>query len=210
MFDFVNAPLPIRGDIPATLRNEWGHLAAPGATLSSRERIAVAAVSRSSVDGGGVPASGLDPSIDDLATTLMADPGAVDEALVRSTAAAVGDPTTVEVIGIVSRLSAVDGFHMALAVPIEALPDPVEGDPTRDITPDLKRRRTHVPMPPGPIPVSLDLAPSEGIAMEDLAGPLYMTYSDMAHDDFARSPGLNRSQMELISSRTSHRNGCFY
>ncbi len=210
MFDFVNAPVPIRRDIPAVLRNEWGHLSAPGTTLSSRERIAVAAVSRSSVDDDGAPVSGLDSSIDDLATTLMADPGAVDEALVRSTADSVGDPTTVEVIGIVSRLSAVDGFHMALGMPVEELPDPVDGDPTGDTTQGLKRRRTHVPMPPGPIPVSLDLTPPEGVAMADLAGPLYMTYSDMAHDDFARSPGLNRAQMELISSRTSHRNACFY
>jgi hypothetical protein len=210
VFDFVNAPVPIRRDIPAALRNEWGHLAAPGATLSSHERIAVAAVSRGSVDDDGVPASGLDPTIDDLATTLMSDPGAVDEALVRSTADSVGDPTTVEVIGIVSRLSAVDGFHAALGMPVEELPEPVDGDPTGDITQGLNRRRTHVPMPPGPIPLSLDLTPSEGIAMEGLAGPLYMTYSDMEHDDFARSPGLNRAQMELISSRTSHRNACFY
>jgi hypothetical protein len=210
VFDSESAPIPIRGDIPAALRNEWNRLAAPGATLSSHDRIAVAAVSRTSFDVDDTPTSGLHPSIDDLATTLMADPGAVDEALVRATADSVGDPTTVEVIGIVSRLSAVDGFHVALGMPLGALPDSLDGDPTRDITPDLKRRRTHVPMPPGPIPVSLDLTPSEGIAMEDLAGPLYMTYSDMAHDDFARSPGLNRAQMELISSRTSHRNACFY
>jgi hypothetical protein len=210
VFDFENAPVPIRRDIPTALRDEWTHLAAPGSTLSSHERIAVAAVSRRSLNDDGTQASALHPSIVDLATTLMSDPGAVEEALVRSTADSVGDPTTVEVIGIVSRLSAVDGFHMALGLPVEELPDPVDGDPTGDITQGLKRRRTHVPMPPGPIPVSLELTPPEGVAMEDLAGPLYMTYSDMAHDDFARSPGLNRAQMELISSRTSHRNACFY
>ena len=140
----------------------------------------------------------------------MTDPGAVDEGLVRYTADIVGDPMTVEVVGIVSQLSAVDGFHDALGIDVEPLPDPVEGEPTGAITPDLKRRRTHLPMPPGPIPVSLDLTPSEGLAMEAMAGPLYMTYGEMAFDNFERDPGLNRAQMEFISSRVSHRNACFY
>ena len=46
--------------------------------------------------------------------------------------------------------------------------------------------------------------------LELLAGPQYMTYADMAFPDFARTPGLNRSQMELISSRLSFHNECFY
>jgi hypothetical protein len=210
VFDFADSPVDVRGDIPAAFLSEWIHLAQPGATLSARERIGVAEIARRSVGADEGTASSLSGSIIDLATTLMADPGSVDEALVRSTAEAVGDPTTVEVIGIVSRLSAVDGFHKALDLPLEPLPHPAEGGPTGEITADLKRRRTHVPMPPGPIPVSLDLTPSEGVAMESLAGPQYMTYADMAYSDFARRPGLNRAQMELISSRTSHRNACFY
>jgi hypothetical protein len=210
MFDFVNAPVEIRGDIPNVLRKHWAHLASPGATLTSQERIAIAADARGSVAVGGAASAPFDRRTSPLASTLMADPGAVDEELVLATAASVGNATAVEVIGIVSHLSAVDGFHQALGIPLEPLPEPVTGEPTGDITPDLKRRRTHLPMPPGPIPVSLDLTPAEGTAMEALSGPLYMTYDDMAHDDFARDPGLNRAQMELISSRTSHRNACFY
>lgn len=210
MFDFPEAPVRIRSDLPEVFRAEWAHLTKPGATLTSADRIAVATEARRAVGDSESVSAGLDPEIGNLASTLMADPGAVDEALVRSTAEAVGDPTTVEVIGIVSRLSAVDGFHHALGLPVEPLPDEVGGEPTGAITPGLKRRRTYLPMPAGPIPVALDLTPVEGIAMEALAGPQYMTYQEMAKDDFARDPGLNRAQMELISSRTSHRNACFY
>ena len=210
MFDFADAQISMRNDLPQAFRAEWSHLATPGATLTSPERIAVAETARRSVHGSASPSTVLDSTIDALASTLMADPGAVEGPLVRSTADSVGDPTTVEVIGIVSRLSAVDGFHLALGMPLEPLPDPIDGQPSGDITPDLKRRRTHVPVPPGSIPFSLDLTPSEGSALKAIHGPLYMTYEDMAHDDFARDPGLNRAQMELISSRTSHRNACFY
>lgn len=210
MFDFAGATVPIRSDIATVFEREWAHLATPGAALSSQERLAVASEARNATRDGDAPLVRLQPTVSALAATLMADPGAVEEPLVRSTADATGEPTAVETIGIVSRLSAVDGFHRAMGLALEPLPEEVEGEPTGEITPDLKRRRTHVPMPSGPIPVSLDLVPAEGLAMESLAGALYMTYEDMAHHDFERQPGLNRAQMELISSRTSHRNGCFY
>lgn len=210
MFEFQGAEVPVRTDLQDAFREQWANLAAPGATLTSAERIAVATQARRSVGNSTAPPSTLHPAIVHLTSALMADPGSVHEPEVREAADTLGDPTTVETIGIVSLLSAVDGFHRALGVAVESLPEPLEGEPTGDITPDLKRRRTHVPMPPGPIPVSLDLVPSEGRAMKALAGPLYMTYEEMAFDDFARDPGLNRAQMELISSRVSHRNGCFY
>ena len=41
-------------------------------------------------------------------------------------------------------------------------------------------------------------------------GPHFMSGWEMALDDFARRPGLDRAQMELVSSRTSLHNECFY
>jgi hypothetical protein len=140
----------------------------------------------------------------------MNDPATVTGADVRSAADIAGDPQTVETIGVVCQLSAVDAFHKALGLDLPPLPSPQAGEPSGEITPHLKRRRTHVPVPPGPIPVTLDLVPSEGRMLEALAGPQYMTYADMAFPDYARTPGLNRSQMELISSRLSFHNECFY
>ena len=76
--------------------------------------------------------------------------------------------------------------------------------------PDDGLRRTHIPVPPGPIPVMLDLLPDEGAAFQALFGPQYMTGWEMALDTFRRSPGLDRAQMEVVSSRTSIHNECFY
>ena len=55
-----------------------------------------------------------------------------------------------------------------------------------------------------------DLLPMEGAVFQSLFGPHYMTGWEMALDGFARNPGLDRAQMELVSSRTSLHNECFY
>jgi hypothetical protein len=65
-------------------------------------------------------------------------------------------------------------------------------------------------MPPGPIPVSLDLVPSEGKALRALHGPLYMTGEQMGDPGFARQPGLDTPQLETVAARISLLNECFY
>jgi hypothetical protein len=116
----------------------------------------------------------------------------------------------VEVISLVSMLSAVDGAHRALTADLESLPSPVAGETTGDIAMGLNRRRTNVPMPPGPIPVALDLLPDVGRVFQASFGPQYMTGVEMASDRFERTPGLNRAQMEIVSTRVSLHNRCFY
>ena len=107
-------------------------------------------------------------------------------------------------------LAAIDGTHRGLGAGLEPLPEPQPGDPSGRVAAGLKRRRTHIPVPPGPIPVVLDLLPEEGAAFQAMFGPQYMTGWEMAMDNFYRSPGLNRAQMEIVSSRTSMHNECFY
>ncbi len=204
MFQFDDAPVPVRDDIGAAYGREWAYLAAPGASLSSAERIEVAGRTRTD------EATSLPDAVDSLVDRLARDPGSVSESHVRAAVDDSNEPTVVEVIGIVCRVSAVDSFHKALGVPLPPLPDPRAGHPTGEIAEGLKRRRTHIPVGPGPIPNTLDLVPAEGRALEAIHGPQYMTYDEMDDDRFAREPGLNRAQMELISSRTSLHNQCFY
>jgi hypothetical protein len=130
--------------------------------------------------------------------------------MVRRAAADAGDPMVVEVISIVSMLSAVDGTHGALGAVPEPMPAPLEGATTNEIAEGLKQRRTHVPMPAGAIPAALNLLPGVGQVYQSSFGPQYMTEPEMAFDDFRRTPGLDRAQIEIVSSRTSLRNKCFY
>jgi len=204
MFEFAGSPVAVPADLRETFTVQWPHLAAPGATLTGPERVAVARASR------GAETAGAHPALLALARHLGAEPGTVFEAEVRAAADVVGDPSTVEAIAVVSLLSCVDGVHDALGVNREPLPEPADGAPTGDVAQGYKRRRTHVPMPQGAIPVALDLVPVEGARRIAMSAPTYMPDDDMVHPDWSRPGGLDRAQMEVVAARTSWHNDCFY
>ena len=210
MFSFVGSPVPVRDDVVYAYRSVWRHLAGPGPTLTGEQRVTLAAAARAGTAASVTPTWGFTEALGSLADTLYHVPKDVDGAMVRSAADIDGDPVTVEIIAVVSVLSSIDGAHRALGIDLEPLPDPVPGPPTGSIAQGLKRRRLHVPAPPGPIPFTLDLLPSEGAAFQSLFGSQYMTGWEMSIDTFRRDPGLDRAQIEIVSSRTSMHNECFY
>ena len=210
MFAFTGSPVPIRDDLRDAYVAIWSHLGGPGPTLTAKHRVGIAAYVRAARSGDTLSWMDLPASLLNLAAVLFTDPGLVDRRMVRGAADNVGDAMTVEGISIVSMLSAVDGAHRGLTAELEPLPVPDVGEPTNVITEGLKERRTHVPMPAGAINVAFDLLPDVGRAFQGSFGPQYMTGPEMVRDDYERNPGLNRAQMEIISSRTSLHNECFY
>ena len=210
MFSFSDAPVPVRADLRFAYMATWGHFARPGATLTGRVRIELLHAARRGEADALASTIGLGSDLGHLADTLYRDPISVTGTMVGDAAEVDGYPTTVEVISILSMLSSIDGTHRALGATIEPLPEPEPGEPSGDIATGLKPRRTHIPVPPGAINVMFDLLPMEGAAFQLLFGPQYMTGWEMGFETFARSPGLNRAQMELVSSRTSVHNECFY
>ncbi len=201
MFDFPESRVAVRRDISIAIRRAFQFLASPGGSLSGTERVSLARAARSGHSS--------DP-LERLAAHLYSSPATVDEAAARSVADLVGDPPVVEAVGVVARLSCVDRFCQVIGVDQLPLPEPVTAPPTGDIAPGLKRRRAHVPMPPGPIPVALDLVPAEGKALRAMFGPFYMTEEQMADPNFARHPGLDTAQLEIVAARVSLVNRCFY
>lgn len=201
MSNLSHATVPVRPEVIEVERVAFDALATPGAVLNGMERVAVAAAARS-----GDAADALQK----FAHHLYSRPADVHGEDVRAAADATGDPAVVETIGIVARLSALDRVHDVLNVDLEPLPDPKPGEPIGVITEGLKRRRGHVPMPPGPIPVTLGLVPSEEPPFHALFGPLYMTEEEMGDPHFHREPGLNTPQLETVAARISLLNECFY
>lgn len=201
MSELAKAQVRVRDDLIEMADRSFAATAMPGGSLSGQERVALAEAARGSDSNG---------PLQEFARHLYSSPATVAAEHVRKAANEVGDPETVETIGIVARLSALDRLHTVLGVDLEPLPTPQPGPATGEIAKDLKRRRGHVPMPPGPIPVTLDLVPAEAEAFQAMFGPLYMTEEQMADPLFAREPGLNTPQLETIAARISMLNECFY
>lgn len=211
MFTFEGSPVPVRHDLRHAYRSTWHHFAHPGPTLSGSQRIETLRGMRSGATVAAASLIGIPDALAHLADTVYSSPTALNGTIVGTAIEAAGEFMTVEVIALASMLASVDGTHRGLGARLEPLPEPVAGKPTGEVAEGLKRRRTHVPVPPGPIPFVLDLLPAEGAAYQALFGPQYMTGPEMMMNDFRRLPhGLDRAQMECVSARTSIHNECFY
>ncbi len=138
------------------------------------------------------------------------EPAAVDRTWIADEIEpAIGYPAYVEIVGLVSHLTAVDTYHRAMGLPLEALPVPEPGEPTSAIASGAELRASWVPTEgAASVVFALSLVPDEKDAFEDLHGPLYLPVAEIGNWEFGRT--LRRPQMELVAARTSAINDCFY
>lgn len=212
MFGFARSPLPVHDDRAEAFRHVWHRLAAPGTWWNGDERVAIAAVARTAYESGGSAGDGALPAAASEAAALLShQPAAITQEQINGWASRGLSPNHyVEVIGIVSQLTAVDTFHRALEMELEPLPAAQAGEPSRRLpAAPATVTKAWVPMVgPPTIPTSLSAVPAEMAALEALHGPMYLTYEEMS--DPAVTRGLTRTQTELVASRTSAINECFF
>jgi hypothetical protein len=199
----------IRRDLTDNLARTFANLAAPGASWTGEERLAIATEARRARSGGPA-ADGLPAEAVEAARTLADRPAAARRTWVeRLVAGGLSYPRYVELVGIVSRVVAVDTFAAALGRAVEPLPHAVPGEPTGDIADGARPGKGWVPMVGGTsITQALSLIPAEKAELERFHGPMYLTFEEMSEPTIAR--GLTRPQMELLAARTSAFNECFY
>lgn len=209
-FDFSASPYPIRPDLVDGFEREWDRLHRPGTWWSGPERVAMVAEMRRAQAGAAPRGDVLPAAAVDAVRTVAVAPRDVDASWVDDLAdRGVDAAPYVEIVGVVSRGSAVDGFHRALDFALPPLPEPAGGEPPRSESAAAGRGRAFVPMVgAASIVGALSLVPAEMEAQRDLHGPLYMDYDEMPDMEFTR--GLTRPQMELVAGRTSAVNDCFY
>ncbi len=226
-FDFSNSAIAIRAQIQDAFRGEWSFLAFPGTWWSGAERVAIASEARQAMVEslsepslrhhavGGErttrPTGILGEHVTEVVRAVAADsPLITGEWVAGLESKGVAMPAYAEIIGIVARLSAVDLFHRALGLPLEPLPQPEPGEPSRTPPPNgLVVGKSFVPMARGvSIPQTVSLVPPETVAWQDLSDAMYLTFNEMDDPDFRRA--LHRTQIELVAARTSQINECFY
>ncbi len=204
----AGAVVDVRSDIREAFSREWDRLAAPGAFWTGAERVAIAGTART--------ARGLESGVPELpvpaataARLLAVQPAAARRGQVDAWVGELGAERYVELVGVVSRLAAVDSFHRGVNAGLPALPEPVRGSPSGEADPAARTGPAWVPMVGGASVVfALSLVPPESAAQEEMHGSLYLTYQGMEDLEFVR--GLTRTQMELVAARTSAINECFY
>ena len=245
-FSFAESPYPIRPDLAEAFRLAWEHVASPGTWWSGPQRVAIAEETRSSAqcalcaqrrtalsphavagehDGSDVlPAAAVD-AIHRVAT----DPARLTRAwFEKLLASGLDDARYVELLGVVVSCVSIDAFHRALGLPLEPLPAPRPGEPSRRRPPEARPGGAWVPMlpprridgpdadlyvAPGPAPLpnvvrALSLVPAEVRNLMSLSAAMYLTPEEMIRLETDRA--LDRAQIELVAGRVSALRECFY
>lgn len=210
MIEPSSFPQPVRHDVVAVMQREWDRLARPGATLTGGERIELAATVRSPVRSCDSATPEVDSRIA-AAVRIAHEPATIDREFIDGLCdSGMRAAEYVEIIGLVSRLAAVDSFHRILGAEQPALPAAVDGEPSNDLNPMAQSGRSFVPMVRGAsIIYALTLIPDEHEAMmDDFHDTLYLSTTQMQQPTSPRA--ITRPQIELLATLTSAENECFY
>lgn len=202
-------PLPVRRDIVESFEREWQALANPGSFFTGAEQVTIARTFRALL-GGSEARAELDEAATEVVAVLTNEPGSIRRNWVQALFdAGLTEGRYVELVSVVSRIAAVDGFHRMIGAALPPLPSPQPGAPTGTTEPAAKPSKAFVPMVRGTsIWWALTLVPKAYERMEDLHCILYLAPGQMQQSESPRA--ISRPQMELIAARTSLHNECFY
>ena len=165
-FAFDNSPYPIRADLVAAYRGFWEKLAKAGTWWTGAERVAIAAEVRQATQcaycaerkaalspynfpGEHSSAEGtpLDATAIDAVHRIVTDQTRITKSWIDDNAAnRLPQGKYVELIGVVVCLFSIDEFCRALGLPLEPLPSPLPGEPSRYVPHGLENETAMVAM----------------------------------------------------------------
>ena len=187
------------------------HIAASGARWSGVERVDIAEIARAARAGQPRPDHAVSEEVATMVEALASNAHAVGMAAIDQFVASAGRDVEayVEIIGIVARVVAIDTFATGIGADLVAFPEPDTAAPSGITRSAARKRSAYVPtVGHAGATSALSAVESEDRAQEDLHGALYLSYAEMG--DLFIEKGLPRWQLELIASRTSLINSCFF
>ncbi len=229
----------VRDKIDQTHKKELSLLSGPGTWWTGAQRAAMVAEARKARCEAGLQESIaedevlIDANLPDAARTLarkVALMEGVDRAFFDSMAPSeLSEEEYVEAVGVVSRSTNLDIFAKAIGVPSRKLNRISDGEPTRKRPVSLANDGFFVPTIPttkagggedskklyGGASVynilrGLSLVPSEASPVMGLVMSQYVIPPQFYNYDFTFDPSITRAQVELVASRVSALNDCFY
>ena len=246
-FDYSrrDAAYPIRPDFGETFRSIWEEIARPGNWWSGRERVAIVdevrraadcafcaerkqALSPYSIEGrhdrGGVLA---EAAVDAVHRIVTDQARLSREWVAQLEASGVSDGHYVELLGVVVAALSIDEFHRILSLPLEPLPTPQAGEPSKYRPGGLDTETAWVPMlNPSKIGEAetdlfsggrvsnvaraLSLVPDVLRMTMRLSRVQYIPLEMVAVLGANGRMRLDRMQIETVAGRVSALNECFY
>ena len=246
MIDYSDAPYPVRENFAEGHNRYWQRLAAAGSWLTGAERVAVArevrqvascklcktrkaALSPYQVDGSHETASELSATIVEVVHRIISDPARLTKSWFDGIMQqGLSAEKYVEVLGCLGNVIMIDEFCRGLGLPLNKLPEPIDGDPDHYRPVNIREDGdgAWVPILPnvvnsgpesdlwddrtGYVIRALSLVPNEVRHMLDLLDVHYIDSRQIWNVTGSPRGTLTRAQMEIIAARVSGLNGCFY
>ena len=228
-FEYADCEWPISERVREAHRRSWDRLAAPGFWWTGAERVTIAAeCRRAAALEGGAGSELLPEAAVHAVQKLIVDNANLSREWCDESCAADGmsDAHYIELLGVVVHVFSIDELHRALDIPLEPLPSPIAGAPSRRRPSGARRVAGWLPITPpdaldpedadlydnAPIAANvltaLSLVPGNLPWLADLSHAHYLAYAEMRETGKLRE--ISRAQQELIASRVSVLNECFY
>jgi hypothetical protein len=220
-FEYSDLSFTPRSEILQVQRAAWQRISGPGSWWTGAERVAFAQLARAARaqrnnppwlrEALPAPSTPLPDAAIEASRRIAVDAHRLDRAWCHGVVSQLGDAAYVELAGVVAIVSAIDAFAEATGAAFERLPEPREGEPNRERPEGLHDIGAYVAMTDpwqGPnVSRALTLAPDEMSCFMGLVASMY------AFTDFVKliwDRPLTRPQIELVASRVSAVNECFY
>ena len=143
---------------------------------------------------------------------VASDPGRLTRAWADPLIASLGEESYTELVGVVAITAVVDRFHVAMGEPRPELPTPLPGDPSRARPDGVGDVGAWVSQSTGPttanVSRTLSLVPVTNATWRELVTTHYSRGAEFMEAVWSRP--LTRPQVELVASRTTAWNECFY
>jgi len=192
------------------IQREWGRIASAGTWLTGPQRVAVASQARAAKAGVDIATQELDPVAIEAARVISASAQEIRGPWVKSLyERGLAELEYIEILGVVARLTSIDTFLFGLGQPERALPEPLPGEPSRQVVAEAKIDGGWAPtVGVAFAPNALSAVEAEAAAMMDLHDVMYLSIQQMGVIDIVRD--LQRDQLETVAARTSLINDCLF
>lgn len=187
------------------------HLATPGSFFTGAERVAIAQHCRVA-RGLASAAPELPAIVAEAAARVAVEAIAVRPPQIDAWVADGRDVLAyVELVAVVAKICAIDSYRNGLGTDLDPLPAPIPGEPVPNIAENAKKMNAWVPTVGVALaPTSLSALPAEKDSKAALGMVWYINDKQVHQYDVEPGRELTRAQMELVASRTSWLNECFF